>query len=382
MNTGVYTKGAPRAAEVEELPPLLHDLFVVYDAVYFETRLQNAGVCIRWSNKSMVRCAGYCKKTSNGAVEIVISEPLHKFRSNTELKETVLHEMIHALDFISPGSRFDHDGHGEFFQRNMARINTATSPDPYRPASGYHITIFHNFVDEVRFHQQHHWRCNVCGNIIRRSMNREPSEKDCRSYRKDGSKWIHNGSSSHKTNRCGDNRCFTHNHMRTCKGSYIKIAAPEVTQQARKIKSSSTQSKTKLKQPTQLTLPVGKKGKVDKDSERKPEKADAGQISNAVNSSDVAREIWQNSSMLREIHQEREHQTRSDHNDLITAKNAEVQAANESEIDNINNDIQTVSDDDEIIITSVRMTEKLNASDRNAINQFVQMGFSEIRSKE
>mmetsp|Transcript_745 Transcript_745/g.1246 ORF Transcript_745/g.1246 Transcript_745/m.1246 type:complete len:504 (-) Transcript_745:199-1710(-) len=232
-NQAIFVKGPARQAEVEDLPPDLHEMFVAYDAVYFHNALVKNGVSVRWSGKTMTTCAGLCKRGNNGAIEIVISEPLHKFRTSTELKETLLHEMIHALDFLRPGAKFDHDGHGEFFKSEMKRINSISEQnilDPYRPHNGYHITIFHNFTAEVDFHRKHQWQCVRCGALIKRSMNRPPSEKDCRHYRLDGSKWKHDGSleNARIRNRCGDNTCLPHNHIRTCGGEFTKTAGPEM----------------------------------------------------------------------------------------------------------------------------------------------------------
>ena len=120
-------------------------------------------------------------------------------RSNKEIKETLLHEMIHAFLFItklvlspppphpppsilpplsssSPSPLFPslslsslspslsnndrHDDHGENFQRLMYQINFSKVLDPNRPFGGYNITIYHTFHDEVEYHRQHHWECN------------------------------------------------------------------------------------------------------------------------------------------------------------------------------------------------------------------------------
>mmetsp|Transcript_2 Transcript_2/g.5 ORF Transcript_2/g.5 Transcript_2/m.5 type:complete len:365 (-) Transcript_2:30-1124(-) len=254
----IYSKGASSVAIVEDLPPDLHELFVAYDAIYFSGRLQAKGVFIRWSKKSMTRCAGYCRASPAGGVEIVISEPLHKYRTSTELKETVLHEMIHALDFITPNSKRDHDGHGAFFLSHMNRINSSTHVhDPYRPrGAAYHITIYHNFTNEVRSYQQHVWRCDRCDHEIRRSMNRTPSEKDCRAYRKDGSKWLHDGGAHNKTNRCGDRRCWIHNHIRLCGGTFVKQSSPSITSDRSKKREpgASASSNAARKKPKQQTL--------------------------------------------------------------------------------------------------------------------------------
>ena len=33
---------------------------------------------------------------------------------------------------------------------------------------------------EVDHYRQHHWRCERCGNVVKRAMNRPPQEADCR----------------------------------------------------------------------------------------------------------------------------------------------------------------------------------------------------------
>lgn len=49
----------------------------------------------------MTLCAGTCQMDTPGYCLITLSEPLLKFRNNNELKETLLHEMIHAYLFIT-----------------------------------------------------------------------------------------------------------------------------------------------------------------------------------------------------------------------------------------------------------------------------------------
>ena len=48
-------------------------------------------------------------------------------------------------------------------------------------------------------------------------MNREPSEKDCREYRKDRS----------KMRPCTDNRCSWHSHVKRCGAKFEKIKSPD-----------------------------------------------------------------------------------------------------------------------------------------------------------
>uniref|UniRef100_A0A3B4WQW3 DNA-dependent metalloprotease SPRTN n=1 Tax=Seriola lalandi dorsalis TaxID=1841481 RepID=A0A3B4WQW3_SERLL len=110
--------------------------------------------------------------------------------------QTLLHEMIHALLFVTQNNR-DRDGHGPEFCKHMNRINKAT---------GTNITIYHSFHDEVDVYRQHWWRCNgPCQNrkpyfgYVKRAMNRAPSSLDP----------------------------WWEDHRRTCGGAYTKIKEPE-----------------------------------------------------------------------------------------------------------------------------------------------------------
>lgn len=89
--------------------------------------------------------------------------------------QTLLHEMIHALLFVTNNDR-DRDSHGPEFCKHMRRINRLT---------GANVTIYHNFHDEVDSYRQHWWRCNgPCQyrrpyfGYVKRSMNRAPSARD------------------------------------------------------------------------------------------------------------------------------------------------------------------------------------------------------------
>lgn len=44
----------------------------------------------------MTLCAGTCAHAGNNSCIITLSKPLLQFRNNNELKETLLHEMIHG----------------------------------------------------------------------------------------------------------------------------------------------------------------------------------------------------------------------------------------------------------------------------------------------
>ena len=70
---------------------------------------------------------------------ISLSTPLLKLRPRSDLVNTLLHEMIHALLFVTHNNR-DRDGHGDEFHKHMYRINKE---------SGSKITVYHSFHDEV-----------------------------------------------------------------------------------------------------------------------------------------------------------------------------------------------------------------------------------------
>jgi len=231
---------------VEE-PVDIFELFRVYDRVYFDQALTRGGVELKWGSKMMTKCAGMCewRVRQGGGVQIRLSPSLLQYRSNTDVKETLLHEMIHAQCFLDH-SETSRDGHGEVFQAHMRRINNHRNPsDPFRPFGGYRITVYHSFIDEVRHFQVHSWKCSRCSHEIRRSMNRVPSEKDCRAYRKDLSGWKYALSSPR--NRCGDRRCYVHNHMRLCGGAYVRTSEPP---EPKRRKTTTTSTTTTTKTPT------------------------------------------------------------------------------------------------------------------------------------
>jgi hypothetical protein len=61
---------------------------------------------------------------AGGGCIIRLSEPLLKFRPPEDLKETLLHEMIHAKIFLTSTVR-DHDDHGPQFQVSLTLTDTA-----------------------------------------------------------------------------------------------------------------------------------------------------------------------------------------------------------------------------------------------------------------
>ncbi|MCO5609918.1 hypothetical protein L7F22_064153 [Adiantum nelumboides] len=157
-------------------------------------------------------CAGICKYGA-GSCAIRLSEPLLKFRSSLDVKVTLLHEMIHVYLWLT-NSNQDHNDHGPSFQKMMQAINASHAVDHQRPAGGYQITIYHNFSDEVNNYRKHHWKCLRCGNLVKRAINRAPSQADC--YSKIGG-----------ANMCNNEHCHWHRHQQLCGGEYQKIVEPD-----------------------------------------------------------------------------------------------------------------------------------------------------------
>ena len=134
----------------------------------------------------MTQCAGLCyydqkrKSTGKGTFAIVrLSTPLLKFRSLDELKETLLHEMIHAFLFVTK-TRHERkdgaDGHGPDFLEKMKEINKHT---------GLKLSVYHTFGDECDLARPHVWLCDgLCAKykpyfgVVTRSNNRPPGPQD------------------------------------------------------------------------------------------------------------------------------------------------------------------------------------------------------------
>lgn len=151
----------------------IYDYFSIYNQLFFEDKL--GGVRLEWSKK-MTLCAGVFSVKNDEAV-IRLSEPLLKFRTVNEIKETLLHEMIHAWVYIEDlDMSDDRSGHGSNFKLKMYEINKNT---------GLNITVYHSFHDEVDYYRKHVWRCDgPCKNkapyygYVKRAVNRPPGKYD------------------------------------------------------------------------------------------------------------------------------------------------------------------------------------------------------------
>ncbi|NXO00188.1 SPRTN protein, partial [Rhinopomastus cyanomelas] len=182
------------AWELLDPSPDVHGLFMQFNETLFWGRL--AAVEVSWSPR-MTLCAGICRYEGRGGMcSIRLSEPLLKLRPRKDLVETLLHEMIHALLFVTHNDK-DRESHGPEFCKHMRRINRLT---------GANVTIYHSFHNEVDSYRQHWWRCNgPCRNrkpyfgYVKRSMNRAPSARDF----------------------------WWAEHQQTCGGTFTKVKEPE-----------------------------------------------------------------------------------------------------------------------------------------------------------
>ncbi|KAL4473968.1 hypothetical protein ABPG72_000330 [Tetrahymena utriculariae] len=164
----------------------------------------------------MTSCAGTCKHSSNNSCTITLSESLLQYRNSNELKQTLLHEMIHAFLFLTnPKACLTEGGHGEEFKSLMSFINSV---------SGLNITVYHSFIDEVESFRVHVWKCNgPCQNqspyfgICKRQMNRPPQKSDF---------WFES-------------------HQKNCGGQFMKIDGPEFGNDGKPDPSKQVVKKTK-----------------------------------------------------------------------------------------------------------------------------------------
>ncbi|XP_066467531.1 DNA-dependent metalloprotease SPRTN isoform X2 [Tiliqua scincoides] len=167
---------------------------------------------------------------------IRLSEPLLKLRPRKDLIETLLHEMIHALLFVTNNDK-DRDSHGPEFCKHMHRINRLT---------GANVTIYHEFHDEVDSYRQHWWRCDgPCKSrkpyfgYVKRAMNRAPSANDF----------------------------WWSEHQQTCGGTFTKVKEPENYSKKGKEKNQQAEFQANDKGRTrgskiQSTIPFSGKGYV------------------------------------------------------------------------------------------------------------------------
>ncbi len=137
----------------------IHELFVYYDYKHFSGMLQTIAT-VSWS-KRMKTSAGMCKYKDH-CLCIYLSEPILKFRTNDDIKSTLLHEMIHAYQMITHKHE-PNGGHGPIFKDYASRIGYAENLS---------ITVYHNFIDEVMYYkepQQVKHRTSNGGRMVRKT---------------------------------------------------------------------------------------------------------------------------------------------------------------------------------------------------------------------
>ncbi|PKU84483.1 hypothetical protein MA16_Dca002996 [Dendrobium catenatum] len=88
--------------EMAETLPDIQILFRHYNALYFDDAL---GACIVTWAPRMRRSIGTCRYIEAGHCEIHMSKPLLKLRSSSDLKNSLLHEMVHAFLWIKRNNK-------------------------------------------------------------------------------------------------------------------------------------------------------------------------------------------------------------------------------------------------------------------------------------
>ncbi|KAK3718778.1 hypothetical protein QZH41_014053, partial [Actinostola sp. cb2023] len=145
--SNVPTSLVDEAWELIDPHPDIRQLFLQFNEEYFDGLL--GGIEVRWSPR-MTLCAGLCCYEGRGGLcSIRLSEPLLKLRPRKDLVETLLHEMIHAVLFVTQNNK-DHDGHGPEFHKHMYRINkqTGTKISVRKIIDNNTVQVYHNFHDE------------------------------------------------------------------------------------------------------------------------------------------------------------------------------------------------------------------------------------------
>ncbi|KAJ1701409.1 hypothetical protein LUZ63_001188 [Rhynchospora breviuscula] len=187
----------------------IHALFSHYNSTYFDHTLSSSFV--EWSTPRLTSSIATCTYLK-GFCQITLSRPLLMHLSADHVKNTLLHEMIHAYLFVTKKIR-SHGTHGPEFRQFMNLINSNTITDEQMPSFGYKITLFHDFHDEdvVDDNISHCWMCKKCGDTTKRATTTQPSYADC----------VVQAHHSKKT--CSYADCHWHRHKVKCGGTYIKI---------------------------------------------------------------------------------------------------------------------------------------------------------------
>ncbi|XP_047051505.1 DNA-dependent metalloprotease SPRTN-like [Lolium rigidum] len=193
--------------ELEENPDVW-ELFRHYDRLYFRGALDDAAFAVECTSPRMKTCSGFgC--CSFGSKTITLYQPMLQYRTKDDLKNALLHLMIHAILFVKYGTT-NICKHGPVFRDWMDAINACSIDDYLRPKSGYCITTTHDFSpEELQSIQGNLWKCESCGDTLVRATRLGPPSDSC---------CIENVS-QHPT--CGNMLCYWHNHKMNCGGTYV-----------------------------------------------------------------------------------------------------------------------------------------------------------------
>ncbi|CAL4938288.1 unnamed protein product [Urochloa decumbens] len=183
--------------------PDVSELFCHYNSLYFRDSLWSCAVS--WAEdplpgRDVSTCDYY---PGGGGCIILLSKSLCECHDESDLKNALLHEMIHAYICIKDNNS-DHSDHGAKFRKLMNTINLSSVDDPHRPVDGYSITLLH----EIR-KKYYHYKCQSCGDLIKSIKMRLPSGDDCIE-----GKGV--------DDPCQNAKCHWHRHKQRCSGSYCR----------------------------------------------------------------------------------------------------------------------------------------------------------------
>uniref|UniRef100_A0A0D9VRB4 SprT-like domain-containing protein n=1 Tax=Leersia perrieri TaxID=77586 RepID=A0A0D9VRB4_9ORYZ len=186
--------------------PDISNLFCHYNALYFRNSL---GTCaVSWATEDDPlphRELGGCEYyPGGGGCIILLSKSLYERYTDLDLKNVLLHEMIHAYMCIKD-SNSNHSDHGPKFQKLMNTINLNSVADPHRPLGGYSITMLHEIRKRYYLHT-----CESCGDLIKSTKIRGPSPSDCIE-------------AMGANDSCDSSSCHWHWHKKRCSGSYHRV---------------------------------------------------------------------------------------------------------------------------------------------------------------
>ncbi|XP_020269797.1 uncharacterized protein LOC109845024 isoform X2 [Asparagus officinalis] len=215
----IYRHESKRDNEESPFYEVVHKILV--------DRWNNSNTPLQCLAHSLVpRSPGMCCYREEGGCDIRLSAHLLKFCSNTDLKNILLHEMIHAYLYVTSKKK-DRSYHGPRFTTMMNGINSSTETDPWRPLGGYNITSSHDIRKEADCNRVQRWICKSCGDSFEGSKNSEPN--DC----------IENVSHG---DSCGNSSCQWHKHKMVCSGRYEKTTDKSGNQGRRKVSKDAQES--------------------------------------------------------------------------------------------------------------------------------------------